>query len=81
MRDGFEPAGEGFGGTNVGSERGSEWAEHGHRVLRVVVERRNSGEGLGKWVGWDSSVGAFRFVRLAFLPARKRSGLFVPVWM
>ena len=52
--DGFEPAGEGFGGADVAGERWTEWAEDGHRLW--VVEGMCGGERCGKWVKWDSSV-------------------------
>ena len=79
-RDGLEPAREGFGGADVGSERRTEWAKDGHR-LRLRV----SGRGRGVWKGRGNGIcRCFPVCPMAFLfekSAAGRSELFVPVWI
>ena len=84
-RDGLEPAGEGFGGADVGSEGRTEWAEDGHRLRLRVVRREWGVEGERV-----EEMGGMGFVARCFpacpmLPSRSRvggrSGLFVPVWI
>ena len=51
-RDRFEPAGEGFGGTNVACEGRTEWAEDGHRFVAGVGVGGWTGEGNGRDMGF-----------------------------